>query len=150
MRHFNIGTPVLARNYGRGDLWFKGIVSKQTGPVSYQVQAGASTWRRHLDQLRRFELPITGSTPVTMTATEPQVSEENYQESQVGAPLTVDIPDVNSSQEISESQNRTPDDVKSNEKPNAQAQTIQDPELQKSRPVRNRKSPVWMKDYVAK
>ena len=58
MRHFNIGTPVLARNYGRGDLWSKGVVSKQTGPVSYQVQVGTSTWRRHLDQLKRPELPI--------------------------------------------------------------------------------------------
>ena len=149
MRHFNIGTPVLARNYGRGDLWSKGVVSKQTGPVSYQVQVGTSTWRRHLDQLRRSELPITETTPVTMTTNEPQVSEENYSESQTDVPLTVDTPDVNSSQEISESQNRTPDEIKSNEKPNTQAPNIQDPELQKSRPVRNRKSPVWMKDYVA-
>ena len=112
MRHFSIGTPVLARNYGRGNLWSKGIVSKQTGPVSYQVQVGTSTWRRHLDQLRRSELPTTGSTPVTMTTTEQQVSEENYQESQIDAPLTVDTPDVNSSQDISESQNRTADDIK--------------------------------------
>ena len=118
IRHFNIGTPVLARFYGRGNLWSKGTVSKQTGPVSYQVQVGTSTWRRHLDQLRRSELPVTGSTPVTMKTTEPQVSEENYQESQIDAPLTVDTTDVNSSQEISESQNRTADDVKSNEKPN--------------------------------
>ncbi|XP_022800062.1 uncharacterized protein K02A2.6-like [Stylophora pistillata] len=66
MRHFDIGTPVRARNYGRGNLWSKGIVSKQTGPVSYQVQVDTSTWRRHLDQLRRSELPITGSTPVTI------------------------------------------------------------------------------------
>ena len=50
MRHFNIGTPVLARNYGRGDLLSKGVVPKQTGPVSYQVQVDTSTWRRHLDQ----------------------------------------------------------------------------------------------------
>ena len=59
MRHFNIGTPVLARNYGRRDLWSKGVVSKQTGQVSYQVQVGTSTWRRHPNQLRRSELPIT-------------------------------------------------------------------------------------------
>ena len=86
-----------------------------------------------------------------MTTNEPQVSEENYSESQTDVPfkLTVDTPDVNSSQEISESQNRTPDEIKSNEKPNTQAPNLQDPELQKSRPVRNRKSPVWMKDYVA-
>ena len=76
-----------------------------------------------------------------MTTNEPQVSEENYSESQKDVPLTVDTPDVNSSKEISESQNRTPDEVKSNEKPNTQAPNIQAPELQKSRPVRNRKSP---------
>ena len=53
MGHFNIGKPVLARNYGKGDLWSKSIVSKQTGPVSsYQEQVGTSTWRRHLDQLK--------------------------------------------------------------------------------------------------
>ena len=86
-----------------------------------------------------------------MTTNEPQVSQENYKESQTDVPLTVDTPAVNSSQEFSESQNRASDDVKSNEKPNTQAPTIQDdPELQKSRPVRNRKSSVWMKDYVAK
>ena len=85
-----------------------------------------------------------------MTTTEPQVSEENYQESQIDAPLTVDTAHVNSSQAISESPNRIPEDVKSNEKPNTQAPTIQDPALQKSRPVRDRKSPVWMEDYVAK
>ena len=76
-----------------------------------------------------------------MTTNEPQVSEENYSESQTDVPLTVDTPDVNSSKEISESQNRTPDEVKSKEKPNTQAPNIQDPELQKSRPVRNRKCP---------
>ncbi|XP_022785748.1 uncharacterized protein K02A2.6-like [Stylophora pistillata] len=150
MRHFNIGIPVLARNHGRGNLWSKGIVSKQTGPVSYQVQVSTSTWRRHLDQLRRSELPSTESTSVTMTTTEPQVSEEKYQESQTDAPSTVDTPDVNSSQVISESQNRTPDDVQSKENSNTQAPVMQDPKLRESRPVRNRKSPVWMKDYVAK
>lgn len=65
-------------------------------------------------------------------------------------PSTVDTPDVNTSQVIPESQNRTPDDVKSNENPNTQAPVMQDPELRESRPVRNRKSPVWMKDYLAK
>ncbi|KAK2565696.1 hypothetical protein P5673_010871 [Acropora cervicornis] len=64
-----------------------------------------------------------------MTTNEPQVSEKNYQESQTDVPLTVDTPDVNSSQEISENQNRTRDDVKSNEKPNTQAPTIQDTRL---------------------
>ena len=84
-----------------------------------------------------------------MTTNQPQVSEGNYSESQADVPLTVDTPDVNSSQEMSESQMRTPDEVKSNEKPYTQAPNIQDPELKKSRPVRNRKSPVWMKDYFA-
>lgn len=71
MGHFNIGKPVLVRNYGKGDLWSKTIVPKQASPLSYQVQFGTSSWRRHLDQLSRSELPITGSTPVTMTTNEP-------------------------------------------------------------------------------
>ena len=73
MCHFNIGTLVLARNSERGELWSEGIVWKQTGPVSYQVQVGTSTWRRHLDQLRRSLLPMRGNTPVTMTTNEPKV-----------------------------------------------------------------------------
>ena len=64
-----------------------------------------------------------------MTTHEPQVSEKSYQESQTDVPLTVDTTDVNSLQDISVSQNRTPDDVKNMEKPNTQAPTIPDPEL---------------------
>ena len=67
-----------------------------------------------------------------MTTNEPQVSEENYSESQADVPLTVDTPFVNSSQEMSKSQNWTPDEVKSNEKPNTQAPNIQDPGLKKT------------------
>ena len=57
------------------------------------------------------------------------------------------------SQEISESENRTPDDIKNNEKPNTHAPTKQAPELQKSRPVRNWKvlyewTPMWQNDIV--
>ena len=48
------------------------------------------------------------------------------------------------------SQKRTPYDVKNNEKPNTQAPTLLDPELQKLRPMRRIKRPMWMKDYVAK
>ena len=74
----------------------------------------------------------------------------SYQESQADLRMTVDTPDVKSSQDISASQKRTPYDVKNNEKPNTQAPTLPDAELQKLRPVRRSKRPVWMKDFVAK
>ena len=58
-RQFTVGDKVLARSYGRGDPWAVGIITKQTGPISYQIQVGSSVWRGHVDQLKRCDLPLT-------------------------------------------------------------------------------------------
>ena len=52
-RDFEVGDEVLARDYSvRGEKWAVGIVSKKTGPVSYNVDVGNGTqWRRHADQI---------------------------------------------------------------------------------------------------
>ncbi|XP_039764273.1 uncharacterized protein K02A2.6-like [Pararge aegeria] len=52
-RAFGIGEAVLARDYTkRTGKWSEGLISEQTGPVSYKVKVGNGTeWRRHQDQL---------------------------------------------------------------------------------------------------
>ncbi|XP_049333711.1 uncharacterized protein K02A2.6-like [Astyanax mexicanus] len=52
LRHFAVGDVVLARDYRGGEKWAKGVVTTQSGPVSYTVDVGATeSWRRHADQL---------------------------------------------------------------------------------------------------
>ncbi|XP_039757383.1 uncharacterized protein K02A2.6-like [Pararge aegeria] len=50
---FGIGEAVLVRDYTkRTGKWSEGLISEQTGPVSYKVKVGNGTeWRRHQDQL---------------------------------------------------------------------------------------------------
>lgn len=52
-QELKVGEPVLARDYSqKGGKWSKGVISEQTGPVSYKVKIGNDTeWRRHVDQL---------------------------------------------------------------------------------------------------
>lgn len=53
-RTFNVNDSVFAKNYSqRGPNWIPAIVSKITGPVSYQLTASdGGLIRRHIDQLR--------------------------------------------------------------------------------------------------
>ena len=67
LRQFSVGDKVLARSHGRGDPWAVRIVTKQTGPLSYQIQCGSSVWHRHVDQLKRCDLPLTDVHPKTST-----------------------------------------------------------------------------------
>lgn len=51
-RRFGIGDAVLARDYRGRIRWTSGVVTAQSGPVSYAVDVGTSEeWRRHADQL---------------------------------------------------------------------------------------------------
>ncbi|KAL1279480.1 hypothetical protein QQF64_026153 [Cirrhinus molitorella] len=51
-RQFEVGDAVLARDYRGRERWASGVVTTQSGPVSYTVDVGASEeWRRHTDQL---------------------------------------------------------------------------------------------------
>ncbi|KAL3225582.1 hypothetical protein MRX96_025748, partial [Rhipicephalus microplus] len=46
--------PVFARNYAQGPLWIPAVISRATGPISYEVTApDGRVLRRHVDQLRR-------------------------------------------------------------------------------------------------
>ena len=58
-RQFAVGETVLARNYRGTEKWRQGVVSTQSGPVSYTVDVGETdSWRRHADQL----LPLKNQT----------------------------------------------------------------------------------------
>lgn len=51
-RQFEVGDAVLARDYRGRERWTSGVVTAQSGPVSYTVDVGASAeWQRHADQL---------------------------------------------------------------------------------------------------
>ncbi|XP_056009457.1 uncharacterized protein K02A2.6-like [Ostrea edulis] len=51
-RQCSVGDSVLVRDYRGDQKWTRGVVSEQTGPVSYKVEvAPGSEWRRHTDQI---------------------------------------------------------------------------------------------------
>lgn len=156
MRHFNIGDTVLARSYGRGDPWTVGVVTKKTGPISYQVQVGSSVWRRHLNQLRSCELPVTQVVPEsTATATEPSFIPQD---------LSVEhsIPSTETSTSKQPQVETSPEDTLQDNSNDVETTVIsEDPQTpttqpeakateEHPRPSRNRRQPVWMKDYLPK
>ncbi|KAL7887808.1 hypothetical protein AOLI_G00055290 [Acnodon oligacanthus] len=56
--------PQFTLDYGRGEKWTPGVVSAETGPVSYIVNFGSSEhWRRHADQMlaRHAELDASAN-----------------------------------------------------------------------------------------
>ncbi|XP_048770688.2 uncharacterized protein K02A2.6-like [Ostrea edulis] len=51
-RQCSVGDSVLVRDYRGDQKWTRGVVSEQTGPVSYKVDVTPrSEWRRHTDQI---------------------------------------------------------------------------------------------------
>ena len=49
---------VFAKNHGQGDPWLRGTVTKQIGPMSYQVHLNrGGPRRRHVDQLHSWQSP---------------------------------------------------------------------------------------------
>ena len=53
LRQFNVGDPVLARNYGRGAKWVRGVITEVLGSRHYVVKVAGNLWKRHVDQLLR-------------------------------------------------------------------------------------------------
>ena len=56
-----------ARNYWGGEQWRPGVVTKQTGPVSYEVDVGGDMWNQNAEQLRPA---TTAESPPEETRTE--------------------------------------------------------------------------------
>ena len=66
-RFFQVGQPVLVRNFRDGPKWVPGCVSVREGPVTYGVEVNGQLWKRHADQLldqrgHMVEQPATGIT----------------------------------------------------------------------------------------
>lgn len=75
---FNEGDAVFARWYHDPAKWRAGIILKQTGPLSYEVQVGNELVHKHVDQLlQRNDKPI-GRTHEEEMATEDQAIMEGY------------------------------------------------------------------------
>lgn len=71
-RQFGVGEAVLARDYRGRERWTSGVVTAQSGPVSYTVDVGASEdWRRHTDQLLSIAKPTAG----TQVTQPPEISD---------------------------------------------------------------------------
>ena len=51
LRTFAIHEKVFARTYRTSLKWIPGIISKKTGPVSYEIAIEGGTIRRHVDQI---------------------------------------------------------------------------------------------------
>ncbi|XP_056089739.1 uncharacterized protein K02A2.6-like [Rhinichthys klamathensis goyatoka] len=85
-RQFGVGDAVLARDYRGRERWTSGVVTAQSGPVSYTVDVGASEeWRRHADQL----LSIPKQTAETQVTQPPDISD-------VSVPVQTSVDDTSS------------------------------------------------------
>ena len=63
LRTFEPGQSVYRDYRKHHDRWTSGNIVAKTGPVSYTVEvAPGVTWRRHTDQLRASNVPITQET----------------------------------------------------------------------------------------
>ena len=52
-RNFEVGDPVWAKAYGKGQGWEEGLVTKKQGGADYEVLVDKQLWRRHADQLKK-------------------------------------------------------------------------------------------------
>ena len=53
-RNFECGQEVMVRNWREGPKWVQGTVLKKLSPVTYEVKVMGNTWRRHINQMFRF------------------------------------------------------------------------------------------------
>jgi len=73
---FQVGQPVLSRNYRSAEKWLPATICHREGPLTYQVKVGESINRHHANQL--VNKPSTNSGPQRTEAyvqTEEQSSE---------------------------------------------------------------------------
>lgn len=60
-RKFNAGDSVLARNFGRGGKWVRGVVTEVLGSRHYMVKVAGNLWKRHIDQLLRCPADVAST-----------------------------------------------------------------------------------------
>ena len=59
LRQLQVGQPVMAKDFRHG-TWQPGVITSIKGPLSYVVTLGdGRVWNRHVDHVRKRELPTT-------------------------------------------------------------------------------------------
>ena len=53
--------PKMVRNYRGSPRWLPGQITVKLGPLSYKAKVRGQTWKRHLDQLRLWHIPVTAT-----------------------------------------------------------------------------------------
>lgn len=67
LRNFNIGDPVLVRDYRGHQKWQHGTIHSQLGSRSYEIKTPiGALWRRHSDQLVHTQTSSNVSKPPTL------------------------------------------------------------------------------------
>ena len=88
-RCFQEGDTVFVRNFQTGDKWLLGVISKQTGPVSYMVKLTNGRERHcHQDQLQKRTVDVTPEDPVQIDNPIPRViGDQNGKQTLVEPPV---------------------------------------------------------------
>ncbi|XP_055932001.1 uncharacterized protein K02A2.6-like [Argiope bruennichi] len=55
LREFQEGEKVAVRNYSGPNKWKIGTIINRDGTLSYSIQVGNEIWKRHVDQIRKYE-----------------------------------------------------------------------------------------------
>ena len=149
LRKFNEGDSVMVRNYGRGEKWLPGKISKILGTRNYMVQVRGQSWKRHVDQLQISQEDFKNDVDYELANEDCELSIEYVPIANSGTiPLSVQ----SSTDEIS---NSTPIDVTPSNS-SVPEQNITLP-IEKSveslasprrYPQRQRKPPKYLNDYV--
>ncbi|KAL3213425.1 hypothetical protein MRX96_051690 [Rhipicephalus microplus] len=72
-RTFQPEYPVFARNYAQGPLWIPAVISRATGPISYEVTApDGRVLRRHVDLLPRRTVGPTQTAGAELERPQPE------------------------------------------------------------------------------
>ena len=102
-RSFKVGDTVLVRDYGRGEKWTPGVVSAETGPVSYTINVGSSEhWRRHAEQMlaRHAELDVPESSESTSIAPDLPLLENTVPDPAIPSPDPVSVQPIPVTSEV--------------------------------------------------
>ncbi|KAL9984702.1 hypothetical protein ACROYT_G007028 [Oculina patagonica] len=76
-REFTLGEQVLVQNFRGEPKWLGGVITEQTGPVSYKVLVGDQLWKRHIDQMhQKHEDSLNGTTEVSVTPSNDAITQD--------------------------------------------------------------------------
>lgn len=165
LRSFEEGDAVYFRNYNSlGPKWLEGTIEDWVTPVSYRIRlSSGNVIKRHIDQLRRRVVnsavddnkcggsePTSALNPSSVQSKIPaQVPLLDQSTSPQHSPRTCSsVPDFSQAREIEmDTESRAP--VTSPQIQTGESESSEETRMEFStRPVRNRKLPTYLKDYV--